>query len=117
MCPRHFEMNTTSEKEHERWAIHFGEVTQHPRSWDLIFYPIAGEDNTPSGVVNEVKQWRATNNLPGFKESGTISNFVFGHHMRLRCMTCQAKRPRPARPEKTSQRSPKTWSNSSSKAR
>lgn len=64
-----FEMNTTSDREHELWAIHFGEVTQHPRSWDLIFYPNPGEDNTPLGVVNEVKQWRAANNLPGFKEN------------------------------------------------
>ncbi|WP_415754048.1 bacteriocin immunity protein [Pseudomonas citronellolis] len=48
---------------------HFVRVTQHPRGSDLIFYPASGVDDSPEGVLAEVKKWRAANGLPGFKSA------------------------------------------------
>ncbi|NQD94293.1 bacteriocin immunity protein, partial [Pseudomonas sp. CrR25] len=33
------------------------------------FYPAAGVDDSPEGVLSEVKKWREANGLPGFKTS------------------------------------------------
>ncbi|MFF7709643.1 bacteriocin immunity protein [Pseudomonas sp. NPDC007930] len=46
---------------------HFEAITGHPSGSDLIFYPADGVDDSPQGVLEEVKQWRAANGLPGFK--------------------------------------------------
>lgn len=50
-------------------ADHFARVVGHPRGSDLIFYPATVVDDSPEGVLSEVKKWRAANSLPGFRAS------------------------------------------------
>jgi hypothetical protein len=42
-------------------------MSEHPSGSDLIYYPKPLSDNSPEGIVKEVKEWRATNGKPGFK--------------------------------------------------
>ncbi|WP_034948088.1 bacteriocin immunity protein [Erwinia oleae] len=45
----------------------FRRLTEHPDGSDLIFYPRADREDSPEGIVQEVKEWRAANGKPGFK--------------------------------------------------
>jgi len=45
----------------------FNRLTEHPEGYSLIFHPAPGRDQSPEGVVQEVKQWRAANGKSGFK--------------------------------------------------
>ncbi len=45
----------------------FIEVSGHPSGSDLIFYPEDGAEDSPKGITETVKKWRAVNGLPGFK--------------------------------------------------
>lgn len=51
----------------DRLLIHFERVIEHPGRSDVIFYPKEGQEDTPEGILKEVKEWRALNNKPGFK--------------------------------------------------
>ncbi len=44
------------------------QLTEHPAGSDLIYYPEEGADHSPEGITQTVKEWRAANGLPGFKE-------------------------------------------------
>ena len=57
------------EKEEDRVLSHFIKVTEHPRGSDLLYYPDEGADDSPEGITQTVKAWRAANGLPGFKET------------------------------------------------
>ncbi|MHC8389794.1 bacteriocin immunity protein [Pseudomonas sp. MDT2-39-1] len=46
----------------------FRSLSGHPDGSDLIFYPEPGADNSAEGVTKTVKEWRAAQGLPGFKE-------------------------------------------------
>ncbi len=46
---------------------HFVAVTEHPDRSDVLFYPKEGQDDSPEGILKEVKAWRSANNKPGFK--------------------------------------------------
>ncbi len=46
---------------------HFCEITEHPDGTDLIYYPEEGADSSNEGITQTVKNWRATQGLPGFK--------------------------------------------------
>jgi hypothetical protein len=46
---------------------HFEAITEHPDRSDVIFYPKDGQEDSPEGILKEVKKWRAANNKPGFK--------------------------------------------------
>lgn len=46
----------------------FCEITEHPDGTDLIYYPEDGADNSNEGITQTVKEWRAAQGLPGFKE-------------------------------------------------
>lgn len=48
--------------------LHFKKISQHPAGSDLIYYPEPGADNSPKGVAQIVKEWRAAQGLPGFKD-------------------------------------------------
>jgi protoporphyrinogen oxidase len=48
--------------------LHFEKVSEHPAGSDLIYYPEPGADNSPEGVTQIVKEWRASKGLPGFKD-------------------------------------------------
>ncbi|MGF6151558.1 bacteriocin immunity protein [Pseudomonas fluorescens] len=45
----------------------FIEATGYAAASDWIYYPENGEDDSPRGVLNAVKEWRAAQGLPGFK--------------------------------------------------
>lgn len=51
----------------DRLLTHFERVTEHPGRSDVIFYPKEGQEDSPEGILKEVKEWRALNNKPGFK--------------------------------------------------
>lgn len=48
----------------------FVRLSEHPDGTDILFYPPDGADETPEGVVKRIKDWRAANCLPGFKNPG-----------------------------------------------
>ncbi|QVQ79218.1 bacteriocin immunity protein [Pseudomonas lundensis] len=49
--------------------LHFEKVSEHPAGSDLIYHPEPGADNSPEGVTQIVKEWRASKGLPGFKDN------------------------------------------------
>ena len=62
-----FDVENTSEKEDVRNILEFKRLSEHPDGSDLIYYPKENREDTPEGVVKEVKEWRAKNGKPGFK--------------------------------------------------
>lgn len=46
----------------------FRKLTEYPAGTDLIYYAESDADCTPERVTLIVKEWRAANGLPGFKE-------------------------------------------------
>jgi hypothetical protein len=56
-----------TEEEHSNLVRHFVALVGHPAGSDLIFYPESGAEDSPEGVLSEVKKWREANGLPGFK--------------------------------------------------
>lgn len=45
----------------------FERLAEHPSGADLIFCPEDGKDDSPEGVVQEVKEWRQRRGKPCFK--------------------------------------------------
>ncbi|WP_205881600.1 bacteriocin immunity protein [Pseudomonas argentinensis] len=45
----------------------FVAIADHPSGTDLLFYPPATRPDTPEGVLQEIKEWRAANGKPLFK--------------------------------------------------
>lgn len=45
------------------FTCHFNTICEHPAGSDLIFYP---EDDSAEGITRTLKEWRATQDLPGF---------------------------------------------------
>ena len=46
---------------------HFEKITEHPEKSALIFYPKNGREDSPAGILQEIKLWREANGKPGFK--------------------------------------------------
>ncbi|NBA93415.1 bacteriocin immunity protein [Pseudomonas sp. R5(2019)] len=42
-------------------------LTEHPRKYGIICYPEPDAEDSPKGVINTIKTWRAANGKPGFK--------------------------------------------------
>ncbi|WP_241580492.1 bacteriocin immunity protein [Rosenbergiella nectarea] len=57
-----------TEEDDNRRVREFRRLAEHPSGSDLIFYPEDGKDDSPEGVVQEVKEWRQANGKPGFKD-------------------------------------------------
>lgn len=64
-----FDTGARSEEEDVLLVNEFRRLTEHPGGSDLIYYPKGDREDSPAGVVQEVKQWRAANGKPGFKPS------------------------------------------------
>lgn len=64
-----FNPNTTMEDEDVQNVLEFERLTEHPDGSDVIFYPPKDREDSPEGVVKDVKEWRAKNGKPGFKDS------------------------------------------------
>jgi len=47
---------------------HFLSLTDHPARSDLIFYPAPGVEDSPAGIISELKAWLAANGKPGFRQ-------------------------------------------------
>nr|2K0D_X Chain X, Colicin-E7 immunity protein [unidentified] len=54
---------------------HFVKITEHPDGTALIYEAAAraaanpgGDGGGPEGIVKEIKEWRAANGKPGFKQ-------------------------------------------------
>lgn len=56
-----------TEEEGSLLVLEFERLSEHPKGSDVIFYPEAGKDYSPEGIVREVKEWRLANGKPGFK--------------------------------------------------
>ncbi|NIY46265.1 bacteriocin immunity protein [Cedecea colo] len=56
-----------SEEEDVNNLLEFERLCEHPDGSDLIYYPREGREDSPEGVVQEVKEWRQANGKPGFK--------------------------------------------------
>ncbi|RAU48711.1 MULTISPECIES: bacteriocin immunity protein [unclassified Pseudomonas] len=56
-----------TEYQHTQAVMRFERLSEHPDGSDLIYYPKPSSDNSPEGIVKEVKEWRAANGKPSFK--------------------------------------------------
>lgn len=56
------------EEEGNKLVREFRRLSEHPAGSDLIFYPEDGQDDSPEGIVLQVKEWRKANGNPGFRE-------------------------------------------------
>lgn len=63
-----FNVADTSESEDIKNILEFKRLTKHPDGSDLIFYPRDDREDSPEGVVQEIKEWRKANGKPGFRE-------------------------------------------------
>ena len=57
-----------TEEDDNRLVREFRRLAEHPSGSDFIFYPDDGKDDSPEGIVKEVKEWRQANGKPGFKD-------------------------------------------------
>ncbi|ECJ2224819.1 bacteriocin immunity protein [Salmonella enterica] len=57
-----------TEEDDTKLVREFERLTEHPDGSDLIYYPRDDREDSPKGIVNEVKEWRAANGKPGFKQ-------------------------------------------------
>ncbi|CNJ07970.1 bacteriocin immunity protein [Yersinia bercovieri] len=44
------------------------DAAEHPDGTDILFYPSNDSEDSPEGILNVIKKWRAENGRPGFKE-------------------------------------------------
>ncbi|ELD3425705.1 bacteriocin immunity protein [Enterobacter hormaechei subsp. xiangfangensis] len=63
ICSADFE----TEEDGNRQVREFKRLAEHPSGADLIFYPENGKDDSPEGVVQEVKEWCQPHGKPCFK--------------------------------------------------
>ena len=57
-----------SEKEINQLVVSFSLMVQHPEGNGLIFYPPDDREDSPMGVIKELKRWYKEQNLSLFKE-------------------------------------------------
>ncbi|HDC4684276.1 TPA: bacteriocin immunity protein [Enterobacter cloacae] len=62
-----FDVSGTTEAEDIKNILEFKRLTEHPDGSDLIYYPPEDREDSPEGVVQEVKEWRRENGKSGFK--------------------------------------------------
>ncbi|EGL5949946.1 bacteriocin immunity protein [Salmonella enterica] len=65
---RLFNVQNTTEEEDIKNILEFKRLCEHPSGSDLLYYPDDSREDSPEGVVQEVKEWRAKNGKPGFKQ-------------------------------------------------
>ena len=58
-----------TEYQHNQAVMTFELLGEHPDGSDLIYYPKPDADDSPEGIVKEVKAWRAANGKAGFKSA------------------------------------------------
>lgn len=60
--------NDLPEEEEDELVAKFVELIEHPAKSDLIFWPKDGQEDSPEGIVNEIKRWYSEQGKPCFKE-------------------------------------------------
>ncbi len=55
------------DKHISKLAAHFSKIVNHPDGHGLIFHPSLGREDTPNGVIQEIKQWYKKQGIPLFK--------------------------------------------------
>ena len=59
-----------TERSHTNAVIEFERLSEHPLGSDLLCRPSAnGIEDSPEAMLKAVKQWRAEQGLPGFKDA------------------------------------------------
>ncbi|WDG77787.1 bacteriocin immunity protein [Pseudomonas chlororaphis] len=58
-----------TEEERDATVHAIVDAAEHPDGTDIIFYPPKGTEDTPQGILNRIKAWRAANGKPGFKKA------------------------------------------------
>ena len=58
-----------TEEDDNKLVREFERLTEHPDGSDLIYYPRDDREDSPEGIVKEIKEWRAANGKPGFKKA------------------------------------------------
>lgn len=58
-----------TQHQHGKAILEFKRLSEHPDGSDLIYYPKTLADDSPEGIVNTIKKWRAENGKPGFKSN------------------------------------------------
>lgn len=48
---------------------HFDKIVDHPEGNGLIFYPPDDREDSPQGIIEEIKRWRKSQGRPSFKDS------------------------------------------------
>jgi hypothetical protein len=59
-----FDGGFNSEEERDSIVHEIINAAEHPDGTDILFYP---KDDSPEGILNCIKEWRAKNGKPGFK--------------------------------------------------
>lgn len=67
LVSRIYNAEEESEEEDVNNLLEFERLCEHPEGSDLIYYPREGREDSPEGVIQEVKEWRQANGKPGFK--------------------------------------------------
>ncbi|HEH7219026.1 TPA: bacteriocin immunity protein [Escherichia coli] len=63
-----YNADTASEEEQVKLVNEFERLTEHPDGSDLIYYPRDDREDSPEGIVKEIKEWRSANGKSGFKQ-------------------------------------------------
>lgn len=67
LLQRLFNGEYSSEAELDEIVDNIVNTSEHPNGSDILYYPEPGVEDSPGGVLNAIKQWRAANGKPGFK--------------------------------------------------
>ncbi|HCR9729222.1 TPA: bacteriocin immunity protein [Citrobacter koseri] len=54
------------ESHSNRLVKHFDKIVDHPEGNGLIFYPPDDREDSPQGIIGEIKRWRKSQGLPPF---------------------------------------------------
>ncbi|MBS0057255.1 bacteriocin immunity protein [Yersinia sp. Marseille-Q3913] len=63
-----FDGGFSSEEELDALVFAIVDAAEHPDGTDILFYPSNDSEDSPEGILNVIKKWRAENGKPGFKE-------------------------------------------------
>ena len=64
---RLFKGDYSSEKQLDEVVELIVVTSEHPAGSNVLYYPAEGVEDSPEGVLNTIKDWRAANGKPGFK--------------------------------------------------
>lgn len=64
---RLFKGDYSSEEELEEIVENIVNISEHPSGSNILYFPEERVEDSPDGVLNAIKQWRAANGKPGFK--------------------------------------------------